>query len=149
MTKHHDFSKHLFFLQSNTVVANQPSGSCRGVNSKHHAAERWDLKFGFQTQLKNVKTHWKVWKLTEKFFSGVWAKFQIPPLRSVMFAIKQLLSFWRCVNHSQNSNILEHLSDLILFAASLRTQKSKVSKVLWMTEQQQCYSNNWNSLFCC
>ena len=33
---------------------------CRGVNNKHHAAERWDLEFGFQT----------------------------PPLRSVMFAIK-------------------------------------------------------------
>ena len=27
--KHHDFSKHLFFLQSNSVAANQPSGLCR------------------------------------------------------------------------------------------------------------------------
>ena len=41
------------------------SGSCRGVNSKHHAAERWDLEFGFQTPLKNLKTHWNIWKLTE------------------------------------------------------------------------------------
>ena len=28
------------------------------------------------------------------FFSGVWAKFQISPLRSVMFAIEVLLLFW-------------------------------------------------------
>ena len=42
LVKNHNFSKHLFFLRSNTVVANQPSGSCRGVNSKHHAVgEVW------------------------------------------------------------------------------------------------------------
>ena len=38
------------------------SGSCRGVNSKHHAAERLDLEFGFQTPRKNFKTRWKIWK---------------------------------------------------------------------------------------
>ena len=29
----------------------------RGVNNKHHAGERWDLEFGFQTPQKNLKTH--------------------------------------------------------------------------------------------
>ena len=76
--KHHDFSKHLFFLRSNTVVANQPSGSCRGANSKHHAAERCDLEFGFQTPLKNVKTHCKIFHKDFKFFSGAWAKIPNP-----------------------------------------------------------------------
>ena len=39
----------------------------------------WNLAF---------KHHGKISKLTEKKFRGVWAKFQTPPLRSVMFAIK-------------------------------------------------------------
>ena len=53
----------------------------------------WEVWFGiwlsnttekFENSLKNLRTF--------KFFSGVWAKSQIPPLRSVIFAIKHFLT---------------------------------------------------------
>ena len=47
------------------------------------------------TVKENVKSMEEVFKFSVSFeiFRGVWAKFRIPPLRSVMFAIEQN---WAC-----------------------------------------------------
>ena len=34
-------------------------GGGRAVNRKHHPAERCDLRFGFQSARKNLKSHYK------------------------------------------------------------------------------------------
>ena len=38
-----------FFMKQTYGALKQ---DCRGVNNKHHAAERWDLEFVFQTPQK-------------------------------------------------------------------------------------------------
>ena len=51
-----------FFMKQTDGALKQ---DCRGVNNKHHAAERWNLEF--------VKHHRKYFQTPQK------AKFEIPP----------------------------------------------------------------------
>ena len=74
------------FVNSLKILKTHSIFWSRGVNNKHHAAERWDLEFGFQTPW-SLKAH----SASPRKFSILWcllAKFQVPSLRGLMFAIK-------------------------------------------------------------
>ena len=43
-----DSNNHSKFENSLKILKTHPNFWCRGVNNKHHTAERWDLEFGFQ-----------------------------------------------------------------------------------------------------
>ena len=52
-----DLNTHSKFDNSLKVLKTHSNFWCRGVNNKHHAAERWDFEFGFQTSGTNLKSH--------------------------------------------------------------------------------------------
>ena len=43
------------FENSLKIFKTHSNFGCRGVNIKHHAAEEWDLEFGFQTPQKKFE----------------------------------------------------------------------------------------------
>ena len=66
----------------------------------------------------NFSGSFQIFQWVSNFFSGVWAKFQIPPLRSVMFAIECF-----ALGHVENEMLWEINQFLELFWFSLKSHQ--------------------------